>query len=180
MRRSIAVGLLSLAGLALGSCATPQQAKISVYTFADPASYCSAVGTIDQPDARYTGPAVPDWLARALRKETGAAPDAPLDLFRHAAWRCADDAVLACTVGANIPCDSKGDTSRTPTPGATAYCRTNPDGEVVPAAATGHATVYEWRCRGGKAEIVSQVLPLDAQGYPAVFWYKVTPADALR
>jgi hypothetical protein len=88
--------------------------------------------------------------------------------------------VLACTVGANIPCDSKGDTSRTPTQAASAFCRNSRDGADVPATAAGRTTVYEWRCAAGQAVIVGQVLPLDFQGYPSVFWYKVTPQDGLN
>jgi hypothetical protein len=176
MRAAIGAGLLCLVGLCLAAC-TSQTPYQSPGTYADPAKYCDAVVTIDKPDKRYTGPAVPEWMARALRNETGASPTAPLDPFRQALWRCADGYVMACTVGANIPCDSKGDTSKVPTKGAEAYCRDNLNSETVPAVATGHATVYEWRCRDGKAVVVDQVLPLDGQGYPSVFWYKVTPTD---
>lgn len=31
-------------------------------TYKDPAEYCKAVGTIDAPDSRYTGPKTPDWM----------------------------------------------------------------------------------------------------------------------
>ena len=179
MRGVVAVGLLLLGIATLVAC-TSQTPYQRPGTYADPAAYCNAVVTLDKPDKRYTGPAVPDWMARALRKETGAAADAPLEPFSHAVWRCADGYVMACTVGANIPCDSKGDTSKVPTPAAVAYCRDNPNGEAVPAVATGHATVYEWRCREGKAVVVDQVLPLDEQGYPSVFWYKVTPEDGAK
>ncbi|HLI13916.1 MAG TPA: hypothetical protein VKY65_20165 [Alphaproteobacteria bacterium] len=144
--------------------------------FDDPVAYCRAVGTIDKPDSRYDGPPVPAWLARALRRASHAAATAPLGLFDHAVWRCAHGHVLACTYGANIPCDSKADTSRWPAPGAVNFCRDSPEAEVVPAAATGHATVYEWRCHHGKPKIVRQVLRVDREGYPAAFWYRVTPA----
>lgn len=143
--------------------------------YSDPATYCAAVRTIDKPDARYGGPAVPDWMARALKAATHAAASAPLDLFKHATWRCAGGHVLACAYGANIPCDSKADTSRTPAAGAESFCREHADANVVPAAATGHATVYAWRCRAGRPEIVRRVLKVDRQGFAVSFWHRVSP-----
>ena len=35
-------------------------------TYSDPVPYCKAVGTIDKPDARYTGPKLPAWMAEKL------------------------------------------------------------------------------------------------------------------
>jgi hypothetical protein len=95
-------------------------------TYDDPAPYCAAVGTIDKPDARYTGEAVPDWIARALMRATDAPAGADPAFFKHAAWRCDHGRVLACGYGANIPCDAKADTSRVPGPGANEFCRENP------------------------------------------------------
>jgi hypothetical protein len=141
--------------------------------FTDPAPYCASIGAIDRPDARYAGPALPDWLAGALKTASGAAPDAPLDIFRQARWRCADGKVLACLYGANIPCDTKADRRRKPSTGAAAFCRDNPEAEQVPAFATGRATVYAWRCNGGKPVIVKQIQPVDRRGYAAAFWYEV-------
>ena len=38
--------------------------------FADPVAYCQGVGNVDAPDARYTGPKVPDWkIGRASCRE---------------------------------------------------------------------------------------------------------------
>jgi hypothetical protein len=141
----------------------------------DPVAYCRAVRTIDKPDTQYTGPAVPDWMARALMRAVHAPPSAPLSVFRHAAWRCADGAVLACSYGANIPCDQKADASHTAPVGAKRFCAENHTADVVPAYATGHATIFEWRCAGGEPVIARQVLQVDPTGYPAAFWYHVTP-----
>lgn len=147
----------------------------SAARYGDPTPYCAAVGTIDKPDARYIGPAVPDWMARALRRATGAASNAPIEIFRHAVWRCAEGKVMACSYGANIPCDMKADIRRRPSAGARRFCRDQPDAEIVPAYASGRATVYAWRCQGGKPVIVRQVLEIDGQGYARSFWYPVTP-----
>ncbi len=140
----------------------------------DPVAYCRAVGTIDAPDARYAGPAVPDWMARALMRATHAPASAPVSVFRHAAWRCLDGAVLACSFGANIPCDEKADTGRTPPDGAVRYCADNRDAAVVPAYAAGRATIFDWRCTDGAPQIVRQVVDVDARGYAAAFWHRVT------
>src|SRR5262249_57232029 len=35
-------------------------------SFTDPVPYCRAVGTIDEPDARYGGPKLPGWMAAQL------------------------------------------------------------------------------------------------------------------
>src|SRR6202007_1910319 len=93
-------------------------------TFADPVAYCKAVGTIDKPEARYTGPKLPAWMARDLNLKAGQS--------KMMEWRCADGAVLACVYGANIPCGSKANTSQTLTPAIADYCRQNPDSTFVP------------------------------------------------
>ena len=55
------------------------------------------------------------------------------------------------------------------------YCTENPTAEIIPAFATGRATVYEWACQDGTPEVVSQIFNSDAQGYLADFWYELTP-----
>ena len=157
-----------LAGLAgRGARAAP--------VYDDPAAYCAAVRTIDKPDGRYRGPAVPDWMARALKKAEHSPEDTPLDVFTHAAWRCADGRVLACFYGANLPCGEKADPRRAPTEPVVAFCRAEPESEIVPAYVTGRRTVFEWRCRAGKPAIVRRVATVDRQGYAAKYWYVVTP-----
>ena len=76
-------------------------------TYSSPVAYCKAVGTIDKPDARYTGPKLPGWMAKDLNLKTNQS--------KYMEWRCANGAVLACVYGANIPCDSKANTSEKPT-----------------------------------------------------------------
>jgi hypothetical protein len=141
----------------------------------DPVAYCRAVGTIDAPDAQYNGPAVPDWMARALMRAVHAPATAPIAAFRHAAWRCLDGAVLACATGANIPCDQKADTSHTASAGAKRFCARNRNAEIVPAYASGRATIFEWRCAAGEPVIARQVLDVDAAGFASAFWYRVAP-----
>ena len=146
-------------------------------TFTDPFAYCTALGTIDAPDSRYNGPKVPEAVARGLKKAFGAPVDAPLELFlNNTVWRCMDGMVYACTVGANLPCQERADTSRRPTQGMTDFCRNNPRAEVIPAVAAGRATVYEWRCAGSEPEVVRQFAQPDARGFLSNIWYPISPA----
>ena len=155
-----------------GECAPGQDAA----TFDDPFAYCAAVGTIDTPDARYTGEEPPAAAVQGLRAAINAPADAPDDILKNGTfWRCADGQVKACFVGANIPCETKADLSETPNEGMVAFCKENPDAEVVPAAAAGRATVYTWGCAGGVPVNGEQVLHADAQGFIAEFWYAIEP-----
>ncbi len=173
--RSLALALLASALLAFWHAAPARAVQMADQTWSNPVRYCRAVGTIDAPDARYTGPAVPEWMTRSLMRALHAPHDAPVSVFRHAAWRCLDGAVMACSFGANIACDQKADASHTPSVGARNFCARSPDATVVPAYAAGRATIYEWRCAGGEPVIARQVLQVDAGGFPAQFWYRVAP-----
>jgi hypothetical protein len=154
-------GLLPAAALIV-LAAAPAAAQ----SFQDPVAYCRAVGTIDKPDARYTGPKLPGWMAAKLHLEPSQA--------NMTAWRCAGGTVLACLYGANIPCDAKADISRAPTAGITGYCRENPGARFVPMYVTGHETVVSWACRGSEA-VVRDIGAVDAQGYAKAFWEPVAP-----
>lgn len=135
-------------------------------TYSDPVAYCKAVGTVDKPDSRYSGPKLPDWMAKQLNLKP--------DQGRMMEWRCATGAVLACAYGANLPCDSKADTSQTPTQGITDYCRDNPGSDFVPMYVTGHASAVSWACHGQKP-VVTKTYPVDAQGYAKAYWKPVAP-----
>jgi hypothetical protein len=145
-------------------------------SYADPFSYCAAVGTIDIPDGRYTGPAIPDAIAQGLKTASGAASDAPIDIFKQgSSWRCMGGKVYACFVGANLPCDSKADTDKTPTSAEADYCKSNPNSDFIPAAVTGHNTIYAWRCNQDTPAIDKQVFQVDSQGYIQEIWYQINP-----
>ena len=149
-----AVGILMAASPALAQ------------TYSDPVPYCKAVGTIDKPDARYTGAKLPAWMAEKLNMKP--------DQAKMMEWRCANGAVLACQYGANIPCDSKAVTSRKPTQAIIDYCRQNPDTQFVPMVVTGHETTVSWACHGPKPMVIHSA-EVDAQGYASAYWHKVSP-----
>jgi hypothetical protein len=82
--------------------------------------------------------------------------------------RCMNGAVWLCSYGANLICE-KADVSRD-SPGADQFCKQNPDSIGVPMAATGHATVYDWKCVGREARITGQIVEVDGRGFIAGNW----------
>ena len=59
-------------------------------TYADPFAYCAAVGTIDAPDARYSGPHISDEIINGFISAAHLeASTAPLEMFATTTiWRC--------------------------------------------------------------------------------------------
>jgi hypothetical protein len=169
---------LSTIALLAGALAQAEAASAQE-RFADPFAYCAAVGTIDAPDGRYDGPRMPDAVARGLKEAVGMAPDAPNGLLAESSvWRCMDGKVYACTVGANLPCSEKADTSRQPSQAVVDFCRQNAGVDVIPMVVTGRATVFEWRCEGSTPAIVRQFAHPDAEGYLSGIWYEIGPSGA--
>src|SRR5689334_19596110 len=70
-----------------------------VATYEDPFAYCTAVGTIDSSDARYTGPKLPDSVIQGLITKGIVSADAPADFQQNATWRCMQGHVWACHFG---------------------------------------------------------------------------------
>ncbi len=166
----------SLATESMSTATTSPGSTAKDATYADPFSYCAAVGTIDVPDSRYSGPAVPDAIAQGVKTASGASSDAPIDIFKQGTfWRCMAGKVYACFVGANLPCDSKANTDKTPTSVETDYCKSNPNSDFIPAAITGHDTIYAWRCNQDTPAIDEQVFHVDSQGYIQEIWYQLSP-----
>ena len=154
---------------------TPSLAARSTYT--DPFAYCSAVGTINAPDSRYTGNPVPDPIIQGYLKAAGLENNGePLEVLRKTTiWRCMDNSVYVCNFGANLPCDSKADTNKNPTQAMQDFCKANPDAEGIPMSVTGHATIYFWGCVKGVPKLLSQIDQVDAAGYSTRIWYQLQP-----
>ncbi len=148
-------------------------------TYTDPFAYCAAVGTIDAPDARYTGPQVPDAVVQGLEAALQRPADtAPGELRTGSSWRCMDGNVYACWVGANLPCQEKANTSQTPTADMTNYCQANPNADGIPGYVTSSATVYTWSCKNGVATPGRQFWQVDVRGFIANIWYALSPQAA--
>jgi hypothetical protein len=158
------------------SSASPFAGSEQTATYTDPFAYCAAVGTIDTPDGRYVGAKVDPAIAVGLRKAFGLPTTAPLAPFmRNTFWRCMKGKVFACTIGANLPCQEKANTSQTPTQGMVDFCKTKPNADVIPAYVTGRATVYLWRCKEGVPQVVKQLTKPDGRGFLANIWYQIEP-----
>lgn len=150
-----------------------QPAAAAIYT--DPFAYCAAMGTVDQPDARYTGEKTPDAIVQGFIKAAGlTGTTEPSDVFKQATiWRCMGGKVYACNFGANLPCGSKADTDKTPTPEMADFCKANPGADFIPMAVTGHATIYAWKCVKDVPEAGEPIDQADAAGYLARIWYSL-------
>ena len=169
--------LLSLPILVLGlfvlSC-NQKEEKQGTYT--NSFEYCKAAENIDSPNPEYDGPKLPDVIAEKLRKDMGVSDTMPEDMFNDGtSWRCMDGKVYACNVGANLPCQGRANVSKEPNDGMLNYCGENPDAEFIPMFATGHTTVYEWKCDNGTPEIVKQIAETDKAGYIKDIWHEITP-----
>jgi hypothetical protein len=107
----------------------------------------------------------PAELAPGIAK----ALDIDIDLVRSGSfYRCVSGRLLVCAVGANLPC-GRANVSRA-MPQADAFCRANPNSIGIPMAATGHDTIWSWRCDGTRARADEPAQPLDPQGYFAEYW----------
>jgi hypothetical protein len=130
----------------------------------DPAERCRRVGTDDA--LRPLPPALVPSFLRAFGLER-----MPAEVAERTAYvRCDGGRTLACSTGANLPCGPAD--ARRDMPEADAWCRANGDAGagVVPAYVVGHATLYAWACRGGRAVPVRQVAHVDRRGFVAEYW----------
>jgi hypothetical protein len=132
-----------------------------------PAARCAGLGTSN------TLLPVPEALAGEVNAVFGTAMPAAM-VAATTVYRCAGGQVMVCTVGANLPC-GPADASRVPNAGEIAWCKDNRDADFIPAYATGHDTIFAWRCRGGAPGIAKQILDVDAEGFIKQFWKPLGP-----
>jgi hypothetical protein len=153
----------------------PEVTGLATYT--DPFSYCAAIGQIDAPDARYIGPKMTEDFFKDYLKAAGldVTENYPDTFKQMTIWRCMGGLVYACNFGANIPCDSKADTSKTPSQAMIDYCKQSPDNTYIPMSVTGHSVIYSWYCNNDTPEINGQLDTVDPAGYQASFWQLVNP-----
>jgi hypothetical protein len=147
--------------------------------FTDAVAYCQTVDNVDAPDARYTGPAVPDWMVPALYTNDAvqAQRKAKVDPTRAIVWRCMGGKIWACVQG-NAPICGKANQEMAPTTEMREFCTGQPNAEVIPLAVIGHENpmIYDWSCKGKKPAIARQIFTVDARGYPAELWQEIAPA----
>jgi hypothetical protein len=157
------------------ACLLVLAAACASKTYSDPFVYCTAMGTIDQPDARYSGEKVSDAVIEGYKQAAGLQDSTePSDIWKQATvWRCMDKQVYACNFGANLPCTSKANTNKTPTQAMSDFCKENPGSDFIPMAVTGHDTVYNWSCVKDTATAGEQLSQVDAAGFISNIWYKI-------
>jgi len=142
-------------------------------SYNDPFAYCAGVGSIDTPDARYSGSKLPDAIIQGMI-EQGFLPAAmPAESQKYTVWRCMDHNVWVCNFGVNIPCLEKADPSQAPTSAMEDFCKMNPTVEGIPAYITGRVTIYSWNCKEGQPSLGSQIMMVDPQGYPSAYWHEL-------
>ena len=146
-------------------------------TYDDPFAYCSAMGTIDTPDARYTGPQISDAIINGYKTAAGLEVSTePIEMLRKTTiWRCMDKQVYACNFGANLPCSSKANIDRTPSSAMGDYCKATPNSDFIPMSVTGHETIYSWHCVKDAPEVLDQIANVDPAGYLSNIWYLIVP-----
>jgi hypothetical protein len=144
-------------------------------TYSDPFVYCQAAVNQDAPDKTYAGPKMPAEIVQALQKVYKAPTDTPAEVYNNgSSWRCMDGKVYACFVGANLPCQSKANSEKTPNAEVVDFCKSHSDSEFIPAAVTGHDTIYEWRCNKDVPETTAQLFHVDGRGYISEIWYLIS------
>ena len=97
-----------------------------------------------------------------------ATPPSEAELSAGSSFRCMGGRMLVCFVGANLPC-GRMNVSRE-NAGATEFCRGNAQARDVPMVATGHDTIYAYRCDRGRAVIARQIYHVDPGGYAREVW----------
>jgi len=172
----LAVGSVTL--MAFGWSPLPALAANAPFT--DPVAYCMAVGNVDAPDAKYTGPRVPDWMVPALysKDEIKAQKKAKVDPARAIVWRCMQGKVFGCVQG-NSPICGKANQEMKPTKAMREFCTGQPNAEVIPLSVIGHdhPMIYDWTCKGMKPAIARQIFTVDARGFPVELWKEIAPAQ---
>lgn len=153
------------------SSALPAQAASTQAAdqYTDPFAYCAAVTTIDAADDRFVGDPVPQAIVQGLHQVTGGQGAPPDWLPRTISWRCMEGKVYACSVGANLPCSEKANTSQLPTEAAKEFCRNNPNHQSV----KDKTSIYVWACADGTPKRGDQWTEADAAGFLAKIWYEI-------
>jgi len=134
---------------------------------ADPKEICARV--VNDDTVRRYNPALKEGFLKAYHRVFPDADGEPDQAeLKTSSFRCMDSHLVACFVGANLPC-GKIDTSKR-NRGATAYCRSHRHDEIVPMSATGHDTMYTFSCAKGKARVKEQTWSLDRRGFATEIW----------
>ncbi len=149
-------------GIAYNLPDNPSRTSAAGYRARKPFEYCHRVVTDDQPGE------VPASLIPAFVRafDSMATSSANIEGYLH--FRCYQGTVMGCVVGANLNC-GKAD-ARQRSQGGDDWCQAHPNDSNIPMAATGHSTVYIWRCSGSRAVPVRRFSPVDTRGFEVMNW----------
>jgi hypothetical protein len=128
-------------------------------TYSDAFAYCNAVKEADRADKRYTGPALPAAVIKAVGPSSR--------------WRCSGGNVFGCAAGKDERKCLRMLASKTPTAAIQKYCIENPSADVVPTAVSANSS-STWKCRAGFAVVV-ETSRTDQKGYVKGAWQEVKP-----
>jgi hypothetical protein len=164
LMRSFAPALLLSALAALALTSLPRAAAAND----DLPALCASLGSDDT--LRDYQPSLRGGTVKAFRAMFPGAKMPPDDaiLQAQARFRCMNGKAYICFAGANLPC-GKLNTSRQ-NEGAENFCRSEPEADFVPMSATGHDSVYSYRCHDGKAEVLRATYELDERGFAKSLW----------
>jgi uncharacterized protein YecT (DUF1311 family) len=120
-------------------------------------------------------PSLHDAALKAFKEFFPDAAEKPADdmLATQAKFRCMGGRIYTCFIGANLPCSKMNTDEKNP--GAEAFCKDNPAADSVPMVATGHDTLYSYRCKDGHAEVAGKLYQTDQRGFAESLW---KPIDA--
>ncbi len=115
---------------------------------------------------------IPSALISEARQLFGFSAGAPAAwIQKSTSFRCMAAQVWLCNYGANLVCGRAN--ARRSSPGARKFCEENPGADAVPMTATGHDTIYEWKCAGKTAQISRQIETADPRGFIAGNWKRL-------
>jgi hypothetical protein len=124
----------------------------------------------DDDAIRKYDPRLRDDALHAYRLLFPDARSAPSDseFETQSSFRCMDGKVMVCFSGANLVCGKMNADRKNA--GADTFCRSTPNADFVPLAATGHDTIYSYRCRNGEAVVSGTTWALDKRGFATRLW----------
>jgi hypothetical protein len=147
------------------ACVAPMSSVMTAYA-QDTACLCAGKGDDDRVRE------IPAGLVPDAQRLFGFSPDSPSAFIQKStSFRCMGGNVWLCNYGANLVC-GKANVSRT-SAGAAEFCRENPGSDVVPMAATGHDTIYDWNCVGNREHISRRIVTVDPRGFIAENWKRL-------
>ena len=164
-------GCCSLAAVMLVAVVLEPRHHLASQTVDDVRAYCTAVQTVDEPDARRAGGELPVAVRAAAVEKF----DEEIVVHNQVLWRCMDGEIWWCMFWGTNWCPSR-DTSEEPTRRMMDLCEAGTGDRELSRAERGRATIWRWECRGGEPAI-SGILgdALDSRGFTAALWKRLPP-----